>query len=154
MGGCATVLSCQFSSAQHLLSLTMCFSQFNADRGETDFAYRLGKIYYQGSIYASPGGIASGSEGVGRVPRDFQRARYYFNRIARQIWPRDPTNPHHHPGQAPPPSKDDPVGYAAASAGYLGRMYLRGEGVKPDVGIAKMWFDRGRSMGIGSVIMV
>ena len=35
------------------------------------------------------------------------------------------------------------MAYAAASAGYLGRMYLRGEGVKQDFALAKMWFDRG-----------
>ena len=40
-----------------------------------------------------------------------------------------------------------PVGYAAAAAGYLGRMYLRGEGVKPDMALAKMWFQRGADHG-------
>ncbi|RDB24755.1 Protein sel-1 1 [Hypsizygus marmoreus] len=119
---------------------------FNADRGETDFAYRLGKIFYQGSIYGCPGGIASGSEGVGAVPRNYAHARHYFLQIARQVWPRDPANPLHY---KPTPLKDDhgPVGYAAASAGYLGRMYLRGEGVKADPAIAKMWFERGVEHG-------
>ncbi|KZT23519.1 HCP-like protein [Neolentinus lepideus HHB14362 ss-1] len=119
---------------------------FNADRGETDFAYRLGKIFYQGSLYASFGGIASGSEGVGTVPRDFARARYYFLRIARQVWPRDPPNP----GQSTGSHRDEdggPIGYAAASAAYLGRMFLRGEGVKADPAIAKMWFERGAEYG-------
>lgn len=115
--------------------------KFNADRGEIDFAYRLGKIFYQGSIYPSPGGIASGSEGVGAVPRNYARAFHYFLQIARQVWPHDPP----HAVQ----SKEDrkPVGYAAASAGYLGRMYLRGEGVKIDYAIAKMWFERGADQG-------
>lgn len=120
--------------------------KFNADRGEIDFAYRLGKIFYQGSIYSTPGGIASGSEGVGAVPRNFAHARHYFLLIARQVWPRDPPNPlQHQPG----PNKDEraPVGYAAASAGYLGRMYLRGEGVKQDYAVAKMWFQRGAEYG-------
>lgn len=119
---------------------------FNADRGETDFAYRLGKIFYQGSIYGCAGGIASGSEGVGAVPRNFAYARHYFLLIARQIWPRDPPNPLQYKGTL---SKDDhgPVGYAAASAGYLGRMYLRGEGVKADPAVAKMWFERGAEHG-------
>jgi SEL1 protein len=40
-----------------------------------------------------------------------------------------------------------PVGYAAASAAYLGRMYLRGEGVKADPAIAKAWFERGAEHG-------
>jgi SEL1 protein len=120
--------------------------QFNADRGETDFAYRLGKIFYQGSIYGCPGGIASGSEGVGAVPRNFAYARHYFLSIARQIWPRDPANALQYKAS---PLKDDhgPIGYAAASAGYLGRMYLRGEGVKADPAIAKMWFERGAEHG-------
>ncbi|KAL1681892.1 hypothetical protein EV122DRAFT_260478 [Schizophyllum commune] len=119
---------------------------FNADRGETDFAYRLGKIFYQGSIYVSPGGIASGSEGVGAVPRDYERARYYFLLIARQVWPRDPPNPLH-PSANQMKEEGGPVGYAAAAAGYLGRMYLRGEGVKPDMALAKMWFQRGADHG-------
>ena len=46
-------------------------------------------------------------------------------------------------------SKDErkPVGYAAASAAYLGRMYLRGEGVKADYAMAKAWFERGAEQG-------
>ncbi|PCH35634.1 HCP-like protein [Wolfiporia cocos MD-104 SS10] len=118
---------------------------FNADRGEVDFAYRLGKIFYQGSIYALPGGIASGGDGASAVPRDFSRARYYFLRIARQVWPRDPQ-----PGQRDVGAKEDSpthTGYAALAAGYLGRMYLRGEGVKQDAAIAKMWFERGVTVG-------
>ena len=111
-----------------------------------DFAYRLGKIYYQGSIYGAPGGAASGGDGASIVPRDFHRARYYFLRIARQVWPRDPPNPR----QPDRPSKEDtPIqtGYAALAAGYLERMYLRGEGVKQDPVLAKMWFERGADYG-------
>ena len=120
--------------------------QFNADRGEIDFSYRLGRIFYQGSIYALPGGAASGGEGVGAIPRDYVRARAYFLRIARQVWPRDA------PGAPNPPPKqelkeDGTVSFAAASAGFLGRMYLRGEGVKQDFGLAKMWFERGAEYG-------
>jgi SEL1 protein len=39
------------------------------------------------------------------------------------------------------------AGYAAASAGYLGRMYLRGEGVTKNYATAKLWFDRGAESG-------
>ncbi|KAJ3826832.1 hypothetical protein EV361DRAFT_890946 [Lentinula raphanica] len=120
---------------------------FNADRGETDFALRLGKIYYQGSIYASPGGIGSGSEGVGAIPRDFARAKHYFEQIARQVWPRDPSNPLQHKPTAPSRDERLPFGHAAASAAYLGRMYLRGEGVKADPVMAKLWFERGEIYG-------
>jgi len=115
--------------------------QFNADRGEIDFAYRLGKIFYQGSIYASAGGIASGSEGVGAIPRNYKIARHYFLLIARQVWPHDP------PNAMQVKDEHKPVGYAAASAAYLGRMYLRGEGVKADHALAKLWFERGADHG-------
>jgi SEL1 protein len=123
-----------------IIRLTVCL-QFNADRGEIDFAYRLGKIFYQGSIYGSPGGIASGSEGVGAIPRNYGRARYYFLLIARQVWPQDP------PHSVQVKDERKPVNYAAVSAGYLGRMYLRGEGVKQDFAIAKLWFERGAEHG-------
>jgi SEL1 protein len=71
------------------------------------------------------------------MPRDFERARYYFESIARQVWPSDSGD-----GQG---KRDEtgPVGFAAPAAGYLGRMYLRGEGVRVDFKQAKMWFDRG-----------
>ena len=46
-------------------------------------------------------------------------------------------------------AKDEqkPVGHAAASAAYLGRMFLRGEGVKADLVMAKAWFERGAEHG-------
>lgn len=120
--------------------------QFNADRGEVDFAYRLGKIFYQGSIYGGYGGVASGGDGASRVPRDFHLARQYFLRIARQIWPRDPPNPR---TQQPSVKEQGQVqaGFAAVAAGYLGRMWLRGEGVAQDAAMAKMWFERGAEFG-------
>ncbi|KAJ7818213.1 hypothetical protein B0H14DRAFT_2840413 [Mycena olivaceomarginata] len=120
---------------------------FNADRREIEFAYRLGRIFYQGSIYSSKGGIGSGSEGVGAVPRDFERARHYFLVVARLVWPRDPANPLQYTPTAPKDDNNLPIVYAAYSAGFLGRMYLRGEGVKADPAIAKMWFERGSELG-------
>ncbi|KAI0079287.1 HCP-like protein [Panus rudis PR-1116 ss-1] len=117
---------------------------FNADRGEVDFAYRLGKIFYQGSIYGMPGGIASGGDGASAIPQDYHRARHYFLRIARQVWPSDPANPRHSPSKEDLPPT---AGYAALAAGYLGRMFLRGEGVKQDPILAKMWFERGVQYG-------
>lgn len=37
--------------------------------------------------------------------------------------------------------------HATLAAGYLGRMYLRGEGVKVDHALAKAWFERGAEHG-------
>lgn len=122
-------------------------TQFNADRGEIDFAYRLGKIFYQGSVYGGAGGIASGGDGASPVPRDFHAARHYFLRIAKQVWPQDPANPRRHQTPAAKDSTQLQSGYAALAAGYLGRMYLRGEGVKQDFVLARMWFERGAEFG-------
>jgi len=112
-----------------------------------DFAYKLGKIFYQGSIYAAGGGIASGSEGVGRVLQDFEQAQYYFLQIARQVWPRDPTNPLQHKASAYKAEGVAQPGWAPKSAAYLGRMYMRDEGVKQDYEMATMWFERGAEYG-------
>jgi len=38
---------------------------------------------------------------------------------------------------------NDLVSRAVKSAGYLGRMALRGEGLKADPALAKMWYERG-----------
>ncbi|KAH8087852.1 HCP-like protein [Cristinia sonorae] len=121
---------------------------FNADRGEQDFAYRLGKIFYQGSIYAAPGGISSGGDGSSSIPRDFHKARHYFLRIARQIWPSDPVDPRDARSLAKEKEEAPPQGgFAPLAAGYLGRMYLRGEGVKQDAAMARLWFERGAIYG-------
>ncbi|KAG8930161.1 ERAD-associated protein [Tulasnella sp. 418] len=134
----------------------MEFYQYHADRGQVDFAYRLGKIYYHGSVYAVPGGAASGAEGVGAIKRDFYKARSYFFDITRKVWPR-------HNIKSPLAFQVEKVDHdtlatAALAAGYLGRMYLRGEGVKQDAKIAKMWFQRGvaykdkeSAMGLGLI---
>ncbi|KAG8849983.1 ERAD-associated protein [Tulasnella sp. 330] len=120
------------------------YYQYHADRGEVDFSYRLGKIFYHGSVYAASGGAASGAEGVGWIGRDFHKARIYFVSITKLVWPTNNI-------KAPLVNKkevDEHVGVTGAiAAGYLGRMYLRGEGVKKDAKIAKMWFERGAEYG-------
>ncbi|KZV61977.1 HCP-like protein [Peniophora sp. CONT] len=124
------------------------YYMYNADRGEPDFLYRLGKIFYQGSIYSAPGGIASGGEGAMRVPRDFARARYHFEKLARSVWPVDPRDPLQHAKLRNP--DDQPkggVGLQSAAAAYLARMHLRGEGVPKDPRKARMWAERGAEYG-------
>lgn len=101
-------------------------------------------MYYQGSLYPVAGGISSGAEGVGTVPRDYHRARAYFLKIARNVWPRDAPA---HPLSGKKEASDQLIAGATAASAYLGRMYLRGEGVKQDARIAKMWFERGAEGG-------
>ena len=57
------------------------------------------------------------------------------------MWPHDP------PNVIQTKDENKPVGFAAASAGYLGRMYLRGEGVKVDYAVARAWSERGAEHG-------
>ncbi|KAG8898720.1 ERAD-associated protein [Tulasnella sp. 408] len=121
------------------------YYQYHADRGGVEYSYRIGKIYYHGSIYWAPGGAASGAEGVGFVGRDFARARMYFVSVTRLVWPISNLNA---PLANQKKDVEDDVGVnASLSAGYLGRMYLRGEGVKKDPKVAKMWFERGTVWG-------
>jgi SEL1 protein len=97
-------------------------------------------------MYNIPGGISTGAEGVAAIPKDFSQSRSYFLKVTRKVWPRDSTsNPH-----ASKISTDiEPTDFyfAVLSAHFLGRMHLRGEGVRQDIKIAKMWFDRAAKEG-------
>ncbi|KAB5589505.1 MMS2 protein [Ceratobasidium theobromae] len=111
---------------------------YHAERHEPDFALKLAKIYYHGSIYAG--------EAVGKVPRDYWRAGKYFRSVARKVWLRDSLiNPLSGKKELP---KEELVvaSHAAVACAYLGKMYLRGEGVKADVRVARMWFMRGAEL--------
>lgn len=89
-------------------------------------------------------------------------------RVAKSVWPRDPpkeeiktrdsqkTSPAVQKGEARVGYYDEKKDVklvtddqftivAGLSAGYLGRMYLRGEGVRADYGRAFLWFMRGSS---------
>jgi SEL1 protein len=57
------------------------------------------------------------------------------------VWPSDSGD---HTGKR---DENGPVGLAAPAAGYLGRMFLRGEGVRMDMKLAKIWFERGATYG-------
>jgi SEL1 protein len=84
-------------------------------------------------------------------------ARYYFTRGARFVWAKDhPNKPswgRRDPNKAKATKTDkkskeqqkdyEKEVYAARCAGYLGRMFLRGEGVRQDIRLARMWFERG-----------
>lgn len=110
-----------------------------------EYAYRLGKIYYQGSVYHAPGGIASGAEGFGAVPQDFTRAKHYFLQVARHLWPAQPISGMNKKAHLTKKEgvDDSTIITATWAAAYLGKMYLRGEGVKQDVKVARIWFERG-----------
>lgn len=145
------------------------FHLFHAERGDSSFMFRLGRLYYTGF---GGGGIGGARGGDGRLSagggledglfeggRDFQRASKWFMRVARSVWSRDPreatTDPSGKKGLGYYNQKmDEKAGMddhhtmaAGLSAGFLGRMYLRGEGVKQDFGKAFLWFMRGSGQG-------
>lgn len=127
--------------------------QYNAERGDISYLYRVGRIFYHGSIYSVPGGMSSPSPSPPSSPLspiqirvNFPLAHQYFLRIARNLYPVD--NPISPLSSSKKDSVDENwLGYVAASCSYLGRMYLRGEGVERDHAKAKMWFERGAEMG-------
>ena len=96
-------------------------------------------------MYNTPGGVSAGVEGVASVPKDFSQSRAYFLKVARRVWPRDnPSKPH-----LARTADVDPTDFyfAVLSAHFLGRMHLRGEGLRQDVKSAKMWFERAAKEG-------
>ncbi|KAI9609333.1 hypothetical protein H4Q26_007283 [Puccinia striiformis f. sp. tritici PST-130] len=141
------------------------FYQFHAERGDATFMFRLGRIYYYG--FGSAGD--SIQDFALTNGRHYLKAFKWFNRIVRAVWPRDPeaaTSPNGHAyqnkqGQWQTPTvgaydaaKDpkqtvDETHLVAAglSAGYLGRIYLRGEGVPRNNAKAFLWFSRGATQG-------
>lgn len=126
--------------------------RYQSDREDAWKTVYLGKVFYTGSAYSIAGGLASGAEGVGAVDRDFAKARGYFLQIARALWPRDPALPVADDFGAKAGRRESAVdqlsGPAALAATYLGRMYLRGEGVAQDFAAARMWLKRGSDMGL------
>ncbi|KAH6651711.1 hypothetical protein BKA67DRAFT_537571 [Truncatella angustata] len=96
-----------------------------ANKGDYKAAFNLGRLYY---------------EGQRELDRDVELARHYFLSVATKYWrvKDGRTNDNVKPGLEK---------YAAKSAGYIGRMWLRGEGMKQNFGNAKKWFERGVQHG-------
>lgn len=115
---------------------------------------------------------AGPADGLWDGGRDFHRASKWFLRVARRLWPSDPREATWDPAQGPlvattatksktgaaprigyfDPAKDrknDKLDHhstlvAGLAAGYLGRMYLRGEGLPVNYAKAHLWFARGQ----------
>lgn len=87
--------------------------------------------------------------GVGLVTQSFAMASKYFTRAARQVWPIDKPGSGRRKtknGKADVEFSNEQLQYAGISAGFLGRMALRGEAQKKDALRARMWFERGMEM--------
>ena len=92
--------------------------KIQAESGDVVSQYMLGQVYYNGD----------------EVERDFKMAMGLFRQAAKQY---------------PPPNSEDThavkqARIAASSAcAYIGKMYIRGEGVEIDYGKGREWFERG-----------
>ncbi|WVQ80103.1 hypothetical protein IAT38_002204 [Cryptococcus sp. DSM 104549] len=127
------------------------YYQYHSDRDSHLYTVRLGRLFYHGSVYFSHSGVSAGAEGVGEIPQSYSKAREYFLRVARVLWPVD-----FEPGSGGKVagrrkmSKEMEDGVrepAMVAAAFLGRMALRGEGQKPDYARARLWYERAAELG-------
>lgn len=117
------------SDAHAALEDILEYLDLMSGKGDFKATFSLGRINY---------------EGQKDLPRNPEVAKRYFQTVASQYWKRN--------GQtvdtADKPGLED---IACKAAGYLGRMFLRGEGVKQDFAKAQKWFQRGlKSSDAGS----
>ena len=117
VGGAISLLP---TSVEANLEDFMEYMDLMSRKGEVWATFRLGHTYY---------------EGARTLPRSFRKAMKYFKQVAKLYWNRDGSvNPNR-------PSGIDK--YASKAAGYIGLMYLRGEGVESNFNTALTWFKRG-----------
>lgn len=93
-------------------------------KGDLKATFSLGRLHYEGSR---------------TMKRNLRTARAYFMIVSRTYWAKDGTI-----------TSDDANGngkIAAKAAGYLGRMFLRGEGMEQSFEKALTWFRRGVANG-------
>ncbi|KAF4465504.1 HRD3-involved in degradation of Hmg2p [Fusarium albosuccineum] len=95
-----------------------------SQKGDSKASYNLGRIYY---------------EGQRGLDRDIDLARKYFILVASRYWRKD--------GRLHETLKPGIEKIATKAAGYLGRMYLRGDGVAQNFERARLWFERGIKQG-------
>lgn len=93
-------------------------------KGDLKATFSLGKLYY---------------DGARGMKRDLRLAKQYFLQVAREQWPKK--------GRPTTEISASTERLAAKAAGFLGRMFLRGEGMKTDFEVAQVWFKRGISNG-------
>ncbi len=93
-------------------------------QGDFNAMLAIGKHYYE-----APRGYK----------RNFRKAQRQFMKVARAYWGKD--------GKVNPKAPKGIERVAAKAASYIGRMFLRGEGMEQNFEKAAMWFKRGISNG-------
>jgi SEL1 protein len=101
------------------------FLILEAKKGDVRSILNLGQMYYQGQKGLKP---------------NYSLAKEYFLDVARTLWSKGS-------GKVKTDVSPQVERYASRAAGYLGRMFLRGEGIEPSIEIARTWLKRGVSNG-------
>ncbi|GAB7356092.1 hypothetical protein MBLNU459_g6699t1 [Dothideomycetes sp. NU459] len=100
------------------------YLDFQSRKGDLRATFNLGRLYYDGSR---------------GLKRDMRAAKEHFMQVARLYW-----TPHGKVKTDIAPGVDK---LAPKAAGYIGRMFLRGEGMEQSYSKAKIWFQRGIANG-------
>ncbi|KAF2737164.1 HCP-like protein [Polyplosphaeria fusca] len=116
----ASVQSDAYSSLDDVVE----YMDLQARRGDLRASFHLAKINY---------------DGTRSTKRDLQAAKKRFLELARMYWTKD--------GKVKPNADSHTEKYASKAAGFLGRMFLRGEGMPQSYQIAQTWFKRGVENG-------
>ena len=95
-----------------------------SSKGDLKSTYQLAWMHY---------------EGTKGLKRDFKLAKHYFMIVAREYWSEN--------GKPNKDASETTEILASKAAGYLGRMFLRGEGMEMSYKKAKIWFTRGVKNG-------
>ncbi|CAG8949117.1 hypothetical protein HYFRA_00002246 [Hymenoscyphus fraxineus] len=112
------------SDAHAALDDVLEYLDLMSRKGDFKATFSLGRIHYDGQK---------------GLPRNLKSARLYFMRVARLYWQKD--------GRAIESDKMELEKIASKAAGYLGRMFLRGEGLDQNFEKANTWFQRGIKSG-------
>ncbi|OCF76752.1 hypothetical protein I204_02453 [Kwoniella mangroviensis CBS 8886] len=141
----ATMASARGETEKEILE----YYQYHSDRDSHIYTVRLGRLFYLGSVYFSHAGVSAGAEGVGEIPRDYKKAKEYFLKVARNLWPKDfETDGTVSKRRKLSKEQEDGIREPAmVAAAFLGRMALRGEGGKPDYRRARLWYERAAELG-------
>ena len=115
-----SVQSDAFSSLDDVVE----YLDLQARKGDSKASYNLAKLNYDGSRNSK---------------RDLPAAKKRFLELARMYWTKD--------GKIKTNVNPLTEKLASRAAGYLGRMFLRGEGMPQSFEIAKTWFRRGLELG-------
>ncbi|KAK8927503.1 hypothetical protein H634G_05234 [Metarhizium anisopliae BRIP 53293] len=111
------------SDANAAISDVIEYLDLMSQKGDVKASLNLGRIFYDGQR---------------GLEHDYGLAKKYFFLVASRYWKRD--------GTLVDNAKPGTDKIAAKAAGFIGRMYLRGEGLPQNFERAKVWFERGTKL--------